>query len=272
MPPSTRDAEARAIIEAFDLPADLELWPGQPLTTALIADTFQVFLEGDRERITDERDLPLGVSKARGIPHLPAGEPWPGGMYFEAQLALAELAAHGLWDFLPAEGLLTLFFDPSAGPHLGESQAASAVLHPTDGLELTQRPDPSALPYGGEYYESHFFEWAYRIRFTPRFSLGFGETVPAPLFEALEAGLGIERSDEAHGAVGGEPVTYQDEDEDTLFAPDDHDWSEGPPEHDGDRFLLFQDDFGEGHAHFWIECADLARGDVSTILTTYSGT
>ncbi len=70
--------------------------------------------------------VPLGLSRAGGLPDLPAGTPWPmiddelcGGrwpMLFLMQINLADLAGTLCEGLLPDAGLLTLFFYPENEP------------------------------------------------------------------------------------------------------------------------------------------------------------
>jgi uncharacterized protein YwqG len=66
----------------------------------------------------DETQLELGASRFGGSPDLPAGYPWPKcdefPLPFVAQINLSEMASYDPMHLLPAEGLLSFFFDIDA--------------------------------------------------------------------------------------------------------------------------------------------------------------
>lgn len=104
--------EVRALIRVTELPDALTApddgsWP---FGADDLADSFSYQIGLDGTRIEDERAVPLGSSKVRGLPHLPRGMQWPKGLYFAAQLNLEQLAQVDRSGWLPKSGMLYFFW------------------------------------------------------------------------------------------------------------------------------------------------------------------
>lgn len=239
------------------------------LTPEVLASSLHHFVDVETRPITDESAVELGASKYHGLPHLPAGVEWPEGQYLAAQIDLALLSAHDIEGVLPDRGVLYLFFN---------SAADCTVLHhtgPTADLVVTPYPDPSTLPHA-KYYLKDFLKSAARISFRARYIFYVGsdaydyrdikKLIPTGLRDQLDELLGCTLSGfDPSIRIFGRPHYWQGEDER---------WGDGDGVGDGiDRqILLFQDEFGEGNVHFWINATDARKGDFSSAWLDYSGT
>lgn len=258
-------------IQSFDLPK-IELWPGQLLTSKDITDTFRLSIACERGRVRKGEVLGPLTSRCCGLPHMPEGIEWPKSSYLVAQLNLAEAAAFGLWEAFPSQGTAYLFFDPFAtgdGPY---SATAARVILADNVAPRTLREAPSdeELPGGGKYHREEYLDQTWTMTMRPIFSVGFGDLVPSALLKGLEAELGLPLRDERDGDIGGRPRTWQEEEPGDLFAPPDWDTMKMHPL--GDRFLLFQNSFADGTAHFWVPGDALVSGKLGQVDMTYSGT
>jgi hypothetical protein len=269
-----RGADLTAVQEAFADEDDLCYYDGRftwlgdgPLTADLLASTLHLLVDLEVEAVKREEEIPLGATKYRGLPHLPAGTAWPARCYFAAQLNLAELAALGVETPLPTEGMLYLFFNGG-----GDCQ----VIHytgPMDALEVTPYPDAATLPHA-RYYLREFAGSPQRATLKPGAIFYFGgdafqykeitQALPDALKAQVEALLGCPITDSDFGVkLFGRPHYWQGEDERDL----DEGGEDGEPD-----LLLFEDELGDASIHFWIDAAALAAGDFSGVWVTGSGT
>ncbi len=97
---------------------------------------------------TYDDDLPLGASRMGGRPDLPPGEPWPSRdgwpLSFIVQVDLATVDTGGI---LPADGLLSLFYDAVDMPWGREEgdEDGTVVLWTPPGTPLERRDFPDDL-------------------------------------------------------------------------------------------------------------------------------
>lgn len=106
-------------------------------------------------RPADERDVPVGASKLGGHPDLGPALYWPsaGGspLCFVAQVNLAEVHPFDAGELLPAEGLLSFFYDAVHQPWGYDRlhRASWAVLYEPLGARLARQfPDAGAVVAG----------------------------------------------------------------------------------------------------------------------------
>lgn len=199
---------------------------------------------------------------------------WPTNTYLVAQINLAEAAALDVWEWFPSDGTAYLFVDTSrldSSPY--SSTAAHAIVTDNEAPRtLRAAPPDKELPDKGRLYKQDYLRWTYWVVMKPIFSLGFAEELPTEFVDGLEAELGISMGDPKESVIGGVPKTWQDEGAADLFLPRGggfyDDAGEDPV---GDRFLLFQDSFAEGTAHFWVQKDALASGAFEQIDMTFSG-
>jgi uncharacterized protein YwqG len=84
----------------------------------LTAPTVRVYIQR-----AQEEDIPIGASKMGGQPDLPDGVEWPSWhepMAFIAQFNLAEVALFDSEGALPAQGLLSFFYETNGEPLYAE--------------------------------------------------------------------------------------------------------------------------------------------------------
>ena len=109
------------------------------------------------------------------------------------------------------------------------------------------------------------------IRFRPRAAFYFGsdaydlreskKAIPKELRSQVAAILGARvASWDSDCRIFGRPLYWQGEDEHSGGYRSEN------------RVLLFQDEFGEGHIHVWIDPEDARRRDYSRCWLDYSGT
>jgi hypothetical protein len=267
--------DARALVRAHPVPEalrrlddGLHYYDGasrwtREVTPEILARSLHYLVRIKQTAIADEQSVPLGSSKYKGLPHLPSSITWPAGHYFLAQLRLEELHPLDLYDAFPATGLLYLFFSPA-----GSIQ----VIHydgPVDTLRVT--PYPAKPPKDAKHDLSGFLRSAASIRFRPRAAFYLGsdaydlrearKAIPRALRDEVEALLGAKvMAWDTDCRIFGRPFYWQGEDEHEGGFRDD-----GP-------VLLFHDEFGEGHIHFWIDADDRRRRDYGRCWLDYSGT
>jgi len=230
-----------------------------------LAHAMHTYVEVEGAEISDEKKLKLGTSKLCGLPHLPKSMKWPEGHYFLAQLALADVKPFDAEDLLPDRGMLYFFF---AGAE------DCSVIHVEDASSLELRDYPDDKPENAEYYLEKFLERACRV--TPKGKYIFyaggdaydykksAALVTKDLRAKLDKALpGFSLSNwDADTRLFGRPHFWQGEDEEIR---------KGKPK-PSKNALLFEDEFGEGHVHFWIERKHAAKRDYSKCWLTYSGT
>ena len=235
----------------------------EELDAALLARTLHVFVE--LEPAEEDAPIPLGASKLKGLPHLPEGVAWPEGQYFAGQLDCSELAPHGQGVF-PDRGWLFFFFN-------GATDATVLYFDgPRERLRVTPYPDAATLP-DSKYYLEDFRDDETRVQPKPGWILyvggdayGYDEVmhlVPPELADALTAVLGFgPKSSAADDQLLGRPLWWQGEDE--RWPDDEHEPST--------EVLLFQQEFGEGHVHFWGAPDAVRQGKLDEVWLSYSGT
>lgn len=266
---------ARELIFNYSLPNDIELWPGTMLTPEDIAASLCFLLSVQYSECDPQTLSPL-ASRVYGLPHLPTDIEWPKDTYFAAQLNLEEIAQFKLWKNFPGQGTVYLFFNPMADDFCPFSPTACTpyITNNQEKRSLCKIPADKDLPDQGKYYKDEFFRTTFQLHFQPKFSLDFIEHLPESLIKELEQETGaqfLDRTQTNENSIGGAPITWNGEDAESLFAPEDWDWSKDAPP-DPDRFLLFQEDFIDGTVHFWIANSDLREMKLTQIDTTYSGT
>lgn len=247
---------------------DRTLFLTEEVSPTVLAASLAYTIELNTEEVTDEHAVPLGVSKYKGLPHLPAGMTWPEGQYFLAQINLAELRPHDVEGIFPKEGMLFFFVSPS--------EDCTVLFHdgPSSALQLTPYPEAS-LP-GAEYYLDDFVAGSALISFEPGYLFYLGgdaydhsevsRLIPEELRDRLDdlLGCGLRDSDTSL-RIFGRPLYWQGEDE--TWPDEEEDQGEGESE-----VVIFQDEFGEGHVHYWAKPSDIRTGDFSKVWVDYSGT
>lgn len=238
------------------------------LTPDVLARSLHYLVELELRTIDDESAVPLGSSKYKGLPHLPAEFAWPDGLYFMAQFDCAQLHPFDMYGAFPDTGVLYIFFSTEGG--------GDVVWHydgPLDALQVTPYPDPATLP-GSKYYLEDFTEAAALIDFSPAgiFYLGgdaydlseVADAIPDDLKRQVSAAMGCPLvSWDVDLRIFGRAMYWQGEDDIVDEAADTDD----EPSH-----LLLQDEFGEGHIHVWIDPADARERNYSACFVDYSGT
>jgi hypothetical protein len=236
------------------------------VTSDVLARSLHYMIRLKLTSVSDEFELPLGASKHKGLPHLPPDLEWPGTHYFFAQFNLAELHPLDLYDAFPAGGMLYIFFDPA-----GEV----SVIHydgPLDSLRVVPYPSSAKDFTGAKYYLDNFRKRPSLIRYRPRCAFYLGsdaydlsrttKLIPKDLREEVASILGGRvASWDTDCRIFGRPLYWQGEDE-----------RYGRRRREEPRRLLFQDEFGEGHIHVWIDDADARTRDYSRCWMDYSGT
>ncbi len=112
---------------------------------------------GLRSERVDESEMPIGVSRLGGKPDVPADFEWP--VYdglpqsFIGQINLADTASLDVEGVLPAEGLLSFFYDSEQrvwGFDPAED-AAWRVTYTPSGVDLVRREVPEGMPGEGVF-------------------------------------------------------------------------------------------------------------------------
>ncbi len=232
----------------------------------------QIFIDVDQDVLKTEDGLALEGSRLYGRPALPADVDWPAGYYFYGQFNLSKLSPHDPLDVLPKKGMLYLFLNPAASDYRPASPTAAKAIYvdAVPELALRQPPPKAKLPLGGKHYYDRFLKKTNTLKFKTAFSFNDPRRASKKLIASLEDALGIAFVDSRSNFFG-EPITWQGEDD--LFGPDDWDWEhDGLPPAPPDRVLLFQNDFIDGHIHFWGRSKAMKKGDFSTLEATASTT
>ena len=237
------------------------------VTPDVLARSLHYMIKLKSTGVRDESEVPLGVSKYKGLPHLPRGDAWPNGHYFLAQFNLADLHSIDLHGAFPSRGMFYVFFNP------GGEVVVSHYDGPLDQLHVVPYPD-SAKKFGGaKYYLDGFKRRSSRLRFRPRgvFYLGGDAYNLSTATKLIPKRLRNQIADILGGSIAsrdtdlrifGRPLYWQGEDE--RVDDDEH--------LEVSRHLLLQDEFGEGHIHVWVDAADAHRQDYSRCWMDYSGT
>jgi hypothetical protein len=293
-----RIARARDIVRAADLPAALRrvgdkdfsyyngrhtvTAPPDGLTAEVLAQSLQYVVKPKLHRIRAEDAVALGASKYRGLPQLPPGVEWPRGQYFLAQFNLADLHPLDLYNAFPAEGWLYLFFNTAA---------ELTVVHyggPVDALRVRPYPPRETLPTA-KYYLDTFLKASSLMEFRPRAMFCAGgdaydlsevtNLIPKRLRDEVAEALRckvVDSDSDVH--LFGRPLYWQGEDEefdsddDDEGGADDDEDEDGTADDGGPRLMLFQDEFGEGHVHVWIDESAARRRAYDECWLDYSGT
>ncbi len=232
-----------------------------------LATSLHAFIAIDGTSIKDERKAPLGISKMKGLPHLPKSMKWPKGTFFLAQIALDDVKKFDVEDLLPKSGILYFFM----------AEGDCKVLH-FDGKssELEVREYPEEKPENAEYYLDELLEASARIKFSPQyiFYAGGGDAydyspsasiIPKDLRAKLDAaltGFSLSKRDRSTRLFG-RPQYWQGEDEDSRAKS-----KPKPPK----NALLFHDEFGDGSIHIWVDRKAAAKRDYAKCWISYSGT
>lgn len=237
------------------------------VTPAVLAESLQYIIKVRTKPIKDEASVRLGISKYKGLPHLPGGFEWPEGQYFAAQFNLEVLSPLDIHGVFPAHGMLYIFFSPE-----GDGATVAHYDGPLTSLQVTPYPDPHSLP-DAKYYLKGFLKESGRIEFVPKgilYLAGDAYTYEEA-FKLIPDKLRLE-VEEALGC----PLTYKDTDTRVFGRPL---YWQGEDEAYGRRrraketpIVLYQDEFGEGHIHVWVNRSDASRGDFSLCWIDYSGT
>lgn len=233
--------------------------PFHQLDASIVAQSLHCYIAIDESEVKQEEDVPMGASKSRGLPHLPAALAWPPNTLFLAQLNLEELQQHDVQQLLPPAGMLYFFFNPG--------NQDCTVYHYTGSLEhLVRRPYPEDGYEDRQYYSKKYEDTRYRLSFQKEAALcidNLVEHLPAAMKDKVEGILGCALVDNNIGQyLFGPPGYWQGENE--VF-------DEEQLEEEAD-LLLFQYEFGEGHIHFWIGREELLQQNFSKVYLTYSGT
>ncbi len=236
------------------------------VSPGVLADSLQFRIGIDSQR-APESEIDLGSSKLRGLPHLPADFDWPEDHYFCAQLNLADIRAVDVTEQLPATGMLYLFFDGAVD---------GLAIHydgPLDDLQVTEYPD-GEYSYA-EHYMEEFRDAPHSVELKPGFVFYIGEGeaydydditkyLPKDFFDGLSKILGCAHDPSEHDEhIFGRPSYWQGEDEV---------WDDDEVDEDDVELLLYQEEFGEGHIHFWVEFDDAKDGEFDDVWLSYSGT
>ena len=221
-----------------------------------LARSLHTFVALDGAKIDDESKVPLGASKLRGLPHLPRAMSWPAGHYFLAQLAPSDVKRFDVDDLLPDRGMLYFFFSPT--------DACTVAHWDGDSSELELREYPSESPRDAKHYLERFLSSASLVAPSGKYVFyagGEGDDYDASAalvtddlrakLDAALPGFSLAERDAATKLFG-RPHYWQGEDE------VDDDEEPSPQDH---AALLFEDEFGEGHVHVWIERKCAAKRD-----------
>lgn len=263
----------------------------QGLTREILADSLNWHINLTEVSASSEKAIPLGVSKIKGCPHLPKNMKWPKGLYFAAQLNCAEVNKHDASGFFPDSGMLYFFFD--------DASADWQILYhdgPIENLELRPYPDPSELP-NSEYYYEEFSQYHAKLRMKAEFVFHIDDGLeakylPQELLSSLKNLLRAEFSGSgSHFSIFGRPTYWQGEDErgdlmidmaaeDLIMQMEEGEITEKEfeaamqelQEGESTDKLIFQDEFEEGHIHFWVKTDAFEKKDFSKSRLTFSGT
>jgi len=237
----------------------------EELSCKVLAESLHYFIGIDEQEIKKDEQIKLGSSKLKGKPHLPRHIIWPEGFYFLAQFNFAELSAYDLLEYLPKKGILYLFFDT-------ESEVKAIYFNgDLNTLEIREYPNKNKF-LDTKYYYDNFAKKPCLIKYEPNFIFFIGSSedydinsiLPNELVEAVakEMGYSIAEYNPSTNLFG-RPHYWQGEDE---IWPDDETTLSNS------RLLLYQEEFGEGHIHIWIDKKAAKEGDFSELELTYSGT
>lgn len=236
--------------------------------------------------VKDEKDVTLGASKLKGLPHLPESIQWPEGHYFLAQFNLEELSKHDVNKLFPEKGMLYIFFN---------SEKEAKVIYYDGALDnLAIRNYPNDNMPNAKYYLKDFQEEVSLIKFTPYYIFYINEgdsydysvvakLIPEDLQKQISTLLNCEMADSDYDTrILGKALYWQDEEDgfafykntDEEFEEDEYNDDEGYLTHNpaNNNYLLFQDSFADGNIHIWIGKEALKNKDFSKVSLTYSGT
>jgi len=237
------------------------------VTPDILAASLAYIIKVRTKTLKDEASAKLGISKYKGLPHLPAGFKWPKGQYFAAQFNLETLSPLDTYGVFPTHGMLYVFMSSE-----GDRATVAHYDGPLKSLQVTPYPDPASLP-DAKYYLKDFMKESARIEFTPNGILYLGgdaytyeeayKLIPDALRLDVEKALGCPLTyKDTDTRIFGRPLYWQGEDEAFVHR---RTVKEIP-------IVLYQDEFGEGHIHVWVNPSDAVRGDFSKCWLDYSGT
>jgi predicted DNA-binding WGR domain protein/uncharacterized protein YwqG len=232
----------------------------------ILSQSLHYFVIINCKKITDEKKVKLGISKLKGLPHLPDSIKWPEDNYFFAQINLKDLSKYDLENYLPKDGMLYIFLNPE------ESNLVCNLFY-YNGKESLSVVN---YPKGKMYYQEKFIKESSLMEFKPNSIFMFGsrsdysklsKIIDVSLKEKISKILKCDMSgDDSLPNIFGHPRYYQGE-ETINYKEYIKDINIKSP-----LLLLFQGEFGEGAAHFWIDKNDLKKKDFSECFVTYSGT
>lgn len=267
--------EAKKYVLGYSLPESLERLKGtyfnglctapfNKLTPLIMAESLYYSIQPEPSAVKDESLLPLGSSKIRGLPHLPTSIQWPKNFHFLAQFNLKELSTLDIYNVIPTSGVLYIFYDAN--------DRAKVFVYDGDAQDLKIRPYPSQGNRTGEYYSSKFRSASAAVTFNPGYTFCIndfsevGQHIPIELTNKVETILGCPHVlDDSGCRVFGRPTYYQGEDfSEHMKNPESY--------LPFNNLMLFQDEFGEGMIHVWIDKASLMKGSFEEAFVTFSGT
>lgn len=234
------------------------------LDAEILAKSLHCYISIEETEVESEEDLPLGASKTRGLPHLPASIAWPDNCLFLAQFNLADLQLHDIQQLLPKQGMLYFFINPN-------DSDCQVIYYEGPVEQLAIRPYTDEDFPDREYFTEEYEDSRYAVEFRKEATISIDKLVPAlpnEMKAQVENLLGCTLvPKQVSDNLFGQPYYWQGEGEV---------YDEEPGDETGDGIeadlLLFQYEFGEGNVHYWITSEDLANRDFSKVYLTYSGT
>lgn len=266
------------------------------LTKEILWDSFDWYIDLTEKSVSDEVKIPLGTSKIKGIPHLPKDFEWPEGYLFHAQFNMADVSKEDRIDLFPQTGMLYIFLNPDWDDEC-DGYGCKVIYKDVAPEELHYATYPAKESFS-EYIQKYYYEdfagnyaeLAIRSEFCFAIDDGLERKYLQPeLISSIEEKIDSRFGESSDFALIGRPSYWQGEDEfggdmyedpamlEVMLAEgmidqeEFEEYMETAKDKSADLFL-FQDEFGEGHIHYWIERDAFKKNDFSKSRTSYSGT
>lgn len=220
--------------------------------------------------------LPRGASRFGGVPDLPPGDAWPERdgvpMEFIAQVRLADVAAAGGDERLPAEGSLLFFYNSQwSTSDQGDDGCCAVLFHEGPDDALVRTPPPR-VEWKSEFAEvtqfAPFVHGVAALSFTRQLTVpgGVSPFVTGPLAEIWQ-----DFTAEHHAALSGQTAPYHENF--LLGYVDEQDYVDAHANGTDDQLLLQVDSedaaelqFGDCQKLFFLLTrAELAARDFSRV-------